>query len=124
MNKKRNKHDLITLTNEEIRQSYECQRKNGDWTFYQEREFMENLLQTRFNFLMTVYTLFLFPFFQSTNKESKMVILILGLIIVGIMALSVYRIYVKVDIVLKILHKLDDYHVFLFQARETMKIHG
>jgi hypothetical protein len=119
MNEAQNKkHKLIVLTDEEIRRSYELQKKNGDWTFYQEREFMENLLQTRFNFLITVYTLFLLPFFQATTKESKMVILFLGLIIVGIMGLAVYRIYVKIDIILKILHELDEYHVFLMVKKE------
>jgi hypothetical protein len=113
------KHNLTLLTVDEIRRSYEEQKKNKDWTFYQEREFVENLLQTRFNFLITVYTLFLLPFFQACNKESKIVILLLGLFIVGIMGLAVYRVYVKFDIIMKILYKLDEYHVFLIQGKET-----
>jgi hypothetical protein len=44
LDKRQNKRDkLIVFTNEEIRQLYECQKKNGDWTLYQEREFLENL---------------------------------------------------------------------------------
>jgi hypothetical protein len=86
------KHGLRVLTVEEVNQAYEHQKKNGDWTFYQEREFVENLLQTRFNFLIAIYTLFLLPFFQVNDKNTKMVILFLGLIIVGIMGLAVYRV--------------------------------
>jgi hypothetical protein len=112
-------HNLIVLTVEEIRQSYEYQKRNNDWTFYQEREFVENLLLTRFNFLITVYTLFLLSFFQANDKETKMVILFLGLIIVGIMGLTVYRAYIKFDIIMKILYKLDEYHVFLIVEKET-----
>jgi hypothetical protein len=113
------KHNLNILTVDEIKQAYEYQKKNGDWTFYQEREFEENLLQTRFNYLITVYTLFLWPFFQAKEKDSKIVILLLGLIIVGIMGLVVYRMYVKFDIIMKILHKLDEYHVLRIQDKEV-----
>jgi hypothetical protein len=115
----KSKHDLNVFTNQEIEQMYEFQRTNTDWTFYNEREFMENLLQTRFNFLITVYTLFLMPFFAAETKVSKIVLLCLGLIIVGFMGLAVYRVYVKLDVVLKILHKLDSRHVFLVQKKET-----
>jgi hypothetical protein len=118
MDKKSKKHDLHGLTIEEIRQSYECQKKNNDWTFYQEREFVENLLQTRFNFLIAVYTLFLLAFFQANNNETKMVILFLGLIIVGIMGLVICRTYIQFDIIMKILYKFDEYHVFLIRKKE------
>jgi hypothetical protein len=115
------KHSLKNLSVEEIKLAYEKQKKNGDWTFYQEREFVENLLQTRFNFLITVYTLFLLPFFQANEKVSKIIILLLGLFIVGIMGLAVYRVYVKFDIIMKILNKLDEHHVFLIQGKEFKK---
>jgi len=110
-----------SLDSQAIKEAYESQKKNGDWTFYQEREFLENLLQTRFNFLLTVYALFVNAFFMAQTAESKLLILILGLLIVGIMSLLVYRIYMKLDIVLKILYKLDKYHVFLFVKNETDK---
>ena len=115
----KNKHDLNVLTVEEVKLAYECQKKNNDWTFYHEREFVENLLQTRFHFLITVYTLFLLPFFNAKYEESKIVILIIGLIIVGIIGLAVYRIYVKFDVIMKILYKFDGYHVLLMQGKET-----
>jgi hypothetical protein len=118
---KQKKHELIVLTDEEVRQAYDCQKKNGDWTLYQEREFMENLLQTRFNFLITVYTLFLLPFFQATTRDTKMVILFLGLVIVGIMGLSVYRIYIKFDTIMKMLYKLEEHHVLLILKKVLKK---
>jgi hypothetical protein len=48
-----------------------------------------------------------------------MVILFLGLIIVGIMGLAVYRVYVKFDSIMKILYKLGEYHVLPIQRKET-----
>jgi len=63
------KKQLKALTDEEVVQAYKCQKDNNDWTFYQEREFVENLLQTRFNFLITVYTLFLLPFFEAVHQR-------------------------------------------------------
>jgi len=112
------KHKLKAFAVEEIKQLYELQHKNNDWTFFDEREFAENLLQTRFNFLITVYTLFLLPFFQANDKESKITILILGLIVVGIMGLVVYRTYVRTDVILKIVYRLDNYHVPLICDKE------
>jgi len=119
MKKKQNeKNKLKAFTAEEVKQLYEYQKKNNDWTFYEEKEHVENLLQTRFNFLITVYTLFLLPFFQVTDIASKVVILLLGLIIVGIMGLVVYRAYVRTDVILKILHRLDEHHVLLICEKE------
>jgi len=115
------KNNLADLTVEEIKQSYEFQKRNNDWTFYQEREFIENLLQTRFNFLITVYTLFLLTFFQVKDKDSKIIILLLGLIIVGIMGLVVYRVYVKFNITMDILYNLDEHQVFLIVRRVIKK---
>jgi len=115
--KKNEKHKLKNLTDDKIKWAYKQQKEHKDWTFYDEREFAENQLQTRFNFLITVYTLFLLPFFQSNSKESKIVILLLGLIIVGIMGLVVYRAYIRFDTIIKILYNLDEYHVFRIQLK-------
>jgi len=116
-----NKHDLKALTDEDVINAYKFQRENSDWTLYNERAFVENLLQTRFNFLITVYALFLVPFFGAKDPASKIVLFFLGLIIVGIMGLAVYRAYVKFDIIMKMLYKLGDNHVLPLQKRETQK---
>jgi hypothetical protein len=79
---------------------------------------MENLLQIRFNFLITVYVLFVTAFFMTADRESKLIIVILGLIIVFTMALTVYRIYIKVDIILQILYNLDENQVPLIVNKE------
>jgi hypothetical protein len=115
----KSKHNLNVFTAQEIEQAYEFQRTNTDWTFYKKREFVENLLQTRFNFLITAYTLFLVPFFEVKNKDAKFVLLCIGLIIVVFMGLTVYRVYVKLDVIMKILYKLGGCHVLLVQKKET-----
>jgi hypothetical protein len=114
---KTGKSKLKAFTPEQIKCAYE-QTTHGGWTFYQEREFMENLLQTRFNFLITVYALFVNAFFTANARESELIIVILGLIIVFTMALTVYRIFIKVDIILKILYNLNEEEVFLVVRNE------
>jgi hypothetical protein len=68
------KSKLKAFTPGQIKDVYYYQRNHSGWTFYQEREFMENLLQTRFNFLITVYALFVTAFFMTADRESKLII--------------------------------------------------
>jgi hypothetical protein len=112
----RKKGNLKILEISEIKEAFEYQKEKTGWTFYNEREFMENLLQMRFNFLIAVYALFLNALFLS--KNTKMIILIIGLIIVFIMGLTVYRIYKKLIIILRIIHKLGEQHVFSIVDKE------
>jgi hypothetical protein len=101
------------LKDERLQKAFEIQKEAG-WTFYHEREFMENLLQTRFNFLLAVYALFLNAFVQIKNNNFllKLGVLCIGLVVIIIMGFTVYRIYTKVMILLNILRRLGDDHVF------------
>ncbi|GHU85059.1 hypothetical protein FACS189473_3600 [Spirochaetia bacterium] len=113
---------LKAFTTEEIKDAYKDQMApdlgRTGWTFYHEREFMENLLQTRFNFLIAVYALFVNAFFTTKDKDSKLIIVVLGLLIVPLMAITVRRIYIKVDILLQILYNLDKNQVFPIVKKE------
>lgn len=91
---------------------YEEQRKNGDWTFYNEREFMENLFCTRLNYFFVIFSLILMAAVTVRSNTNLILVLLIGVIIQLLLWFSVYRIYIKLDIVLKILHNLDEYHVF------------
>ena len=46
-----------TLSKADFLRFYEKQRENGDWTFYEEREFMENLFCTRLNYFFIIFSL-------------------------------------------------------------------
>jgi hypothetical protein len=110
-NKNIEKNGYNHLEPDEIKASFELQRKYQIWNFYDEREFIENLLQTRFNFLITTYALFLTVLFTTQKSNSKIIITIIGFIILGLMSLTVCRIYVKLIIMLKILRNMGDFHV-------------
>jgi len=96
----------------EIREAFEFQRtQNIGWTFYDEREHMENLLQSRFNFLITVYALFVSAIFTSDDQSSKLLCLIIGFIITSLIGITVYRAYLKFNVLLDILYNvLGDKH--------------
>ena len=101
-----------TLSKADFLRFYEKQRENGDWTFYEEREFMENLFCTRLNYFFIIFSLILMAAVTVRSNANLIWILLIVVIIQSLLWFSVYRIYIKLDIVLKILHNLDEYHVF------------
>ena len=113
------KKKFNVLTKKEIREAYKFQQENLDWTFYSEREFVENLFSNRFNYLLLVYSLFVTAFATISGKENKLILLSIGLFIVLLISLTIYRAYVKLIINLKILHNLPQKHVFPIIAKET-----
>jgi hypothetical protein len=118
---KERKMELKRINDDEIKNAFSFQKEKSNWTFYNEREFMENLLQTRFNFLITVYAIFCNSYFGVSDNKSKIIILILGLSITILMWFPIYRIYKKVDILLTILHKLGTEHTSPMIAKEFGK---
>ncbi len=106
---------LKHFSSENIKEKYKQQLKNEhcDWSFYSEREFLENLLTKRFNFLLVTYSFFLIS--GLTVKDDQLLelsILCLGSIVMLCLSIAIYRIYKKLNTVLRILYSLDDYHVF------------
>jgi len=78
------------------------------WTYYHEREFIENLLCTRFNFFLVFYSLIIAGFVTTTKECYKPIILILGTIISILLALTIYRSHIKLDIIIKDCLKFRD----------------
>ena len=113
------KRKFCILTKKEIREAYNYQKENLDWTFYSEREFVETLFSNRFNYLLLVYSLFVTAFATIDGRVNKLIILSLGLLIVFLISLTIYRAYVKLIINLKILHSLPKKHVFPIMSKET-----
>jgi hypothetical protein len=101
-----------------IREAYNWQQSRG-WSFYLEREFIENLMANRFNCLLVMYSLFITAFVGASNARIKVIILILGLIITLLVSLTIYRVYVKLIILLKFLHDLEENDVVPFVDREV-----
>ena len=105
---KRGKEMELTPQDEEyVNKAFVYQDRNLGWTFYNEREFLENLLQTRFNFLLVVYAMFFNVFFLTKcGTLSKIVILVIGLIITLLIWKIIFRIYKKVNVLLCVLYSL------------------
>ncbi len=121
MNKK---SSLKNLTPDDAMKAYQKQLNNDnstkdkfDWSFYKEREFTENLLTNRFNFLLVAYAFFLtiiINMFTSMQVNYYILIFVLGLgfLVTSCLNISIYKIYIKVDALLRILHSFDDDTVF------------
>lgn len=91
------------------------------WDFHQEREFMENLLCTRFNFLLIVYSLFLAAAAATQSQTNMIIILYLGSFLTFLISITIWRCYVKLNIVFVFLHNLPD-HPFELIRNEINKL--
>jgi hypothetical protein len=102
---------------------FEYQKKHIGWTFYNEREFIENEFHTRFNFLIATYALFINAIFltEANDSNSKMVLLIIGLLVFTVMCATVNGVYRRLKVLLKILYLLEENHVFPIVDRELKK---
>lgn len=102
----------------EVREKYIQQRKNNDWTLYSERTFIEQLFSTRFNYYIASFSLLTAAISRIESETMLLVILSLSAIILTLMSLTIYRIYVKLIIILRLLYKLEDYQVFRMIDKE------
>ncbi|WP_374381561.1 hypothetical protein [Dongia sp.] len=71
-----------------------------DWTMSDEREFMENLLNERFNFYLVVYGAVVVSAGTVESWFAKMIILIVGAILLALLLLTIGRAQVKLDYII------------------------
>ena len=112
----------LDMSDEEIREKYVRQRESKDWTLYSERSFIENLFSTRFNYFIAALSIFATVAARIESAEVLCIVLFCGTTILILMALAIYRVYAKLIIILKMLYRLPDYHVFPMIDRETDRI--
>jgi len=98
---------------EELRKIYTYQKNVIGRTFYEEKDATENVFHNRFHFLLVIYSLFMGAFMlaNNNNKILQLIILSTGLAIIIIMGLALYRIHIRLDILLRILYQFDNNHV-------------
>jgi len=82
--------------------------KPVDWDINQERMFVENLLAQRFNFFLIIFSLFLGGAASANSQLKLQLLLFCGLVLCLLTWATVYRIYVKVDITLRMCYEHDD----------------
>jgi len=75
--------------------------------FIQEREFTENLLNQRFNFFLVFFSLVVVGALSANSQESAKAVLWLGLLVSLLLALTIFRVQVKFDLLFK---ELPDDH--------------
>lgn len=83
------------------------------WDMSQEREFTENLFCQRFNFFLVVFSL-VAAGAAAANTQPKLVsILWIGFVICFLLALTIYRNYIKLDWIHRHLHKAKEHPIHL-----------
>lgn len=103
----------LTLKDNEIKQTYErLQKISPEWTLFHEREFLENLLATRFNFFIAVFSLFLIAIAAVKSKTNTIIILSIGTLFLFCLWMTIFRIYTKLMVILTMLHHLGENHWF------------
>jgi disulfide bond formation protein DsbB len=81
------------------------------WDMSQERQFIENLLSQRFNFFLVMFTVVLTGAATAKTQTKQTAILVLGFFLCFLVALTVYRIYAKLILILEMLHKTESHPV-------------
>lgn len=80
----------------------EREKQSPVWDISQERAFMENLVIQRVNFLIVFFSLVVAGSINSqNNKILQFSILVAGIVITGVLAMTVIRSQQKLDIILK-----------------------
>lgn len=110
--------NLLFHCDNELQEYFNFQKENGIWNFYQEREFIENLFCKRFNYFLVIIAIFLGGALTAKSQTNFIIVLSIGLIYTALMAFTIYRNYKKLIILLKIMYKLGDNHVFPIVAKE------
>ncbi|RYU93019.1 hypothetical protein [Emticicia agri] len=103
---------IKSMSNEFLNEAFKNQKKDIGWDFYAERQFIENLFCQRFNYLIAIYAIIIAGAGSAKNQFFLNCILCIGFIVVFLLSLVLYRAYIKLIILLKILHRLESHHVF------------
>jgi len=118
------KEELKTRTKVQLIDAYNKQKSTGGWTFYDENDIVQRTLENRFNFLLIAYTIFLTAYFQpKIGDYEKLVILFIGLVLVFLLFLAIFRTTNRFNITLAIVHSLEDDDVSPIIHDENKKRH-
>jgi len=107
-------------TKDEINAAFAYQKENG-WTFHNLMEVTETSFNNRVNFLLVSYSLFLNTYFMVKDNYEKLTILVIGLLIIFLLSISIFRVHTRLRILLYILKHIDDKDVIPFIDKEYKK---
>ncbi|MFA4987116.1 MAG: hypothetical protein WC712_11060 [Candidatus Brocadiia bacterium] len=115
--------DLRVYSRKKLNEAFGERPLGAKWDFYAERAHAENLFCQRINFLLVFYSLFVMAAASVGTPEGVTVIFFLGAFITSIIGVTVWRIYVKFTILMRILRALDS-NFLSFQEDETNALPG
>ena len=87
--------------------AFKKQKEIYGWSLWDERVFIENLYNQRFNYLLVVYGLLLNILYQVNGKLTTIFLGLFGAVLLSVLWLMMNRIYRKLDICLKYLHRVQ-----------------
>lgn len=83
----------------------------GEWTMSDERQFFENLYSQRLNLYIIVFSVVVTGVLAAKAKEDKIIVFSIGLYLVMIAGISLYRACHKLLLILQLLHNSEDHPV-------------
>ncbi len=95
----------------------------GNWSFSDEREFIENLFVGRFNYFLIVFSLFMTAGFANTFSTYKSLVFYVGALVLFFAWLLLYRGYKKHDRILQIIFGEKSEHP-ANKLQQILKIEG
>ncbi len=96
---------------------------NPEWTLSEEREFMENLLNQRFDFLLVFYALVIAGAVSANSQLQFSIILIVGAVVCLFLGLSIYRANTKLTLIIDRIFQ-DPTHIVTQINEEAKKMRG
>ena len=83
----------------------------GEWTMSDERQFFENLYTQRVNLYIIIFSAVVTGILTAKAKEDKIIVFSIGIYLVMIAGISLFRACHKLILILQILHSADDHPV-------------
>lgn len=120
-NKSEPAENLKKYSVEELQVALKYQRDNQSWTFFDEREFMENLMCQRFNFLLVFYSIFVAAAASTTSQRLLVAVLITGAIVTAAVWGMIWRAFVKFDIAITICYRLEHSAVSIIDQEARLR---
>jgi len=116
------KHKPLHTSDEEIQDALRYQKEHSDWNLYSERELLENVLSQRVNFMLATFALFLTAAASVSSKDNLMIVLGLGAAFDILLFLTIYRIHVRQDVVIRMLYRAESKHVLPLVKKEIDRL--
>jgi hypothetical protein len=109
---------LKTITSKKLKRTLKVQ-KDLEWSYFSERELVENLVSQRFNYFIVAFSLFITAAATVESPVNLGIILGLGILVLSALWLTILNSYFWLDIVLRILHNLPiKDHMFMIIREE------